>query len=136
MIPVANRRTALTGPAPDTASSETARNQIRDWLWVAHSIWVWVASAVGVAGFATLLALRRRAPLLDPQTAVILAMATVVAARVALLTVVDASSFPAWSSRYVYPVASLYTVSMLLLAHRAWQQWQTQLNNPHSEELA
>ena len=47
---------------------------------------------------------------------VVAMLAVLVAARVALLALVDASSFPAHSSRYVYPFVSLYGCTMLLLA--------------------
>ena len=36
-----------------------------------------------------------------------------------MLSAVDASSFPAWSSRYVYAAVSLYSCGMLLLLYAA-----------------
>ena len=42
-------------------------------------------------------------------------LVALVAARFALLALVDASSFPARSSRYVYPAVSLYGCAILLL---------------------
>ena len=42
-------------------------------------------------------------------------LAALAAARFALLALVDASSFPARSSRYVYPAVSLYGCALLLL---------------------
>ncbi len=89
-------------------------------LWIAHA-GVVAALALCALPAAVVLALppwRRRAP--DALSAAGLTLGLLVVARVALLTWVDASSFPARSSRYVYPVAALAIVAGLLLAQRAF----------------
>ena len=56
----------------------------------------------------------------DAAAVAIAMMGFAVAGRVGLLVLVDASSFPATSTRYIYPTVSLFSGVMILLAHRAW----------------
>ena len=56
-----------------------------------------------------------------PAAALFLIFA-VVAGRVALLTLLEASSLPAHSSRLVYPVIGLYDCGLLLLIAEAWHR--------------
>ena len=65
-----------------------------------------------------LLPSRRRDRFCDPAVAVIAALLAWVFARTALLVLVDASSFPARSSRYVYPALALYGCALLLLVEQ------------------
>jgi hypothetical protein len=84
-----------------------------------------VAVAIGlswaaVAAAVILLVLRRRVPrVVDDFVPAILTLVGVgVASRLALLALIDASSFPGNQPRYVYPVMALYLFGAALLAHR------------------
>ncbi len=100
-------------------SDGPARRGIRRALWRAHALLLRVLPLIGVVS-TVLLALPpwrgRRPDLVIEALGLIL---VVVVVRVAMLTALDAGSFPAWSSRYIYPVVSLTSCGLLLLVFTA-----------------
>jgi hypothetical protein len=99
----------------ETGQEGLPRRAVRTALWIAHPLFYAGVSALGLLAAAALLLPFRRGRFADPLFGVFLMLAALVAARFALLVLVDASSFPARSSRYVYPAVSLYGCAVLLL---------------------
>ena len=99
----------------ETGQEGMPRRAVRTVLWIAHPLFYAGVSVLGLLAAATLLLPFRRGRFADPLFGVFLTLAALVVARFALLTFVDASSFPARSSRYVYPAVSLYGCAILLL---------------------
>ena len=97
-----------------------AQTRVRGVLWTAHAGFIRLASLVGVVSLIVLILAGPRGRAWDAAGVAIALMGAAVAGRLALLTMVDASSFPAFSTRYIYPTVSLYSGVMVLLAHRAW----------------
>jgi hypothetical protein len=99
------------------APSTPLRDAIRAALWTLHAqgIRVLAVAAVLAAGLAVLRRPRRGAAF---GVALVL-LAGVVGSRLLLLAVVDASSFPADTTRYLYPVISLSSCLLLLLVDAA-----------------
>jgi hypothetical protein len=101
-----------------------AQTRVRGALWSVHAIFI---QLVGLVGATSLIGLALSGALgsmrggkWDAALVAITLMGVAVASRLALLTMVDASSFPAFSTRYIYPTVSLFSGVMLLLTHRAW----------------
>jgi hypothetical protein len=102
----------------ETRRQDRRRRIARTALWLAHPP---IYAALGVAGLLAAIALvpaRRRDRFCDPAVAVIALLLAWVFARTALLVLVDASSFPARSSRYVYPALAPYGCALLLLVEQ------------------
>jgi hypothetical protein len=99
----------------DTGREGLPRRAARSLLWIAHPFFYAAVSALGLLAAAALLPAYRSGRFRDPALGVFTTLAALVAARFALLILIDASSFPARSSRYVYPAVSLYGCAMLLL---------------------
>ncbi len=95
-----------------------AQTRVRGALWTVHAGLIRLASLAGVVSLITLSGARGRT--WDAALVAIALMGVAVASRLALLTMVDASSFPAFSTRYIYPTVSLFSGVMMLLTHRAW----------------
>jgi hypothetical protein len=93
---------------------------VRGVLWTAHAWLIRLASLVGAASLIALVLSGARGRAWDAGLIAITLMGFAVASRLALLTMVDASSFPAFSTRYIYPTVSLFSGVMILLTHRAW----------------
>jgi len=102
-----------------------AQTRVRGALWTAHARLIRLAGPVGVVSLIALLLSGTRGRTWDAGLVAITLMGAAVASRLALLTMVDASSFPAFSTRYIYPTVSLYSVVMILLANRAWVVYQS-----------
>lgn len=98
---------------------EGVRSGLRRALWSLHALWVRVAGLGGVA--AGLLCLTRRRPRgRNPVYWVAVgALLLALASRLLLLAAVDASAFPADTSRYLHPVIPLYSCLALLLIDAA-----------------
>jgi hypothetical protein len=126
--------TSRTAPAPSTRwsrpSSSRARRVrrrsfrcrrpgIRRALWRAHALGVRVLTLLGVVAAALLVLPPWRGRRPDLVVEALGLILVIVVARVAMLTALDAGSFPAWSSRYVYPVVSLTSCGLLLLVFEA-----------------
>lgn len=103
----------------EAESGSGARRRVREALWIGHALLVRGLTLAGCLAAVALLIPPWRGRLADPVYAVLGLVAVVVAARVAMLSLIDASSFPAWSSRYVYPVVSLYSCGVLVLIFAA-----------------
>jgi len=99
----------------ESDASHPARRGLGKFLWRGHSLGIVVAAWVGVValGLVALPPWRRR--LADPLYAAAAVMGFAVVSRVGMLMLIDASSFPAWSSRYIYPAVSLFTCTVLVL---------------------
>jgi hypothetical protein len=100
-------------------SGSGARRRVRRALWIGHALLVRALTLAGCLAAVALLIPPWRGRLAEPVYAVLGLVAVVVAARVAMLSAIDASSFPAWSSRYVYAAVSLYSCGILLLIYAA-----------------
>jgi hypothetical protein len=107
------------GEIAEAESGSGARRRVREALWIGHALLVRGLTLAGCLAAVALLIPPWRGRLADPVYAVLGLVAVVVAARVAMLTAIDASSFPAWSSRYVYSVVSLYSCGISLLIFAA-----------------
>ena len=101
-----------------------ARRGVRWALWRAHALGVRVLTPLGALAALVLLLPPWRGRRLDLVVETLGLLAVVVAGRVAMLALVNASSLPAWSSRYVYPVVSLYSCTLLLLVFAAVRRWR------------
>jgi hypothetical protein len=99
----------------ETGQESPLRRAVRTALWTAHPLFYAGVSALGLMAAVALLLPFRRDRFADPIFGVFLMLAALVVVRFALLALVDASSFPARSSRYVYPAVSLYGCANLLL---------------------
>jgi len=99
----------------ETGQEGPLRRVVRTALWNAHPLFYAGISALGLLAAAALLLPFRRDRFADPLFGIFLMLGALVALRFALLALVDASSFPARSSRYVYPAVSLYGCASLLL---------------------
>jgi len=102
----------------ETGREAPSRRIARTVLWLAHPLVYAGLTAAGLLGAVALLRPRRRDRLWDPAIGVIAMLLAWVFARTAMLVLVDASSFPARSSRYIYPAVSLYGCALLLLAEQ------------------
>ncbi len=105
-------------------SGSAARRWVRRWLWGSHA---WLIRGLTLAsGVALLFWLWPpwRRILADPLTTALGLIISAVAGRVLMLTLVDASSFPTWSSRYIYPVVSLTSCGALVLVVAAVRHWK------------
>jgi hypothetical protein len=110
---------AISGTArPD--AGEAARDRVWRGLWALQPWLFGGLLLAGLAGALRVVVLRPMLPLADPALAVFALMAIVAAARVALLGMIDASSFPATSSRYVYPAAALASCALLAWVRAAF----------------
>lgn len=92
---------------------EAARTRVWNGLW---SLQPWLLGGLvlaGLAGALRLAVLRPALSLADPALAVAILAGALAAARVLLLAMIDASSFHATSSRYVYPAAALLGCALL-----------------------
>ncbi len=96
-------------------TSHPARRGLGKLLWRGHSLGVVVAAWVGVVALGILILPPWRRRLADPLLAAAAVMGFAVVSRVGMLMLIDASSFPAWSSRYIYPAVSLFTCTVLVV---------------------
>jgi len=103
----------------ETGQEDALHRAVRAALWIAHPFFYAGLSALGLLAAGALLLPFRRDRFADPLFGVFLTLAALVALRFALLALVDASSFPARSSRYVYPAVSLYGCAIVLLVDQA-----------------
>jgi hypothetical protein len=102
----------------ETRREDRRRRIARTALWLAHPPIYAALSVAGLLAAIALLPARRRDRFCDPAVAVIAMLLAWVFARTALLVLVDASSFPARSSRYVYPALAPYGCALLLLVEQ------------------
>jgi hypothetical protein len=102
----------------ETGREDRRRRIARMVLWLVHPPLFVALTAAGLLAVVALARPRRRDRFCDPALGVIAILLGWVIARVALLVLVDASSFPARSSRYVYPFVSPYACAMLLLVEQ------------------
>jgi len=103
---------------PPTGAAQT---RVRGVLWSAHAGLIRLATLAGGLSLVALVFSGSRARRWDSALAAITLIGVAVSSRLALLTMVDASSFPAFSTRYCYPTVSLFSIAMLLVTHRAWR---------------
>ncbi len=96
-------------------ASHPARRGLGKLLWRGHSLAIVVAAGVGVVALLLLALPPWRRRLADPLLVAAALMGFAVASRVGMLMLIDASSFPAWSSRYIYPAVSLFTCTVLVV---------------------
>jgi hypothetical protein len=102
------------------------QREVRRALWMAHAAWVRTGSVLAIAAaVALVLGWRKRALEWNAAWGALALIALLVISRVALLTLIDASSFAARSSRYLYPIASLYAAGLVLLIHLVWSRLAT-----------
>jgi hypothetical protein len=111
-------RVAVDTVREDGAGS-AARRRIRQALWRAHALLIRVLTPLGAVAAVVLLLPPWRGRRWDRVDLALGLVAVAVVSRVAMLTAVDASTLPAWSSRYVYPVVSLADCGLLLLLFAA-----------------
>ena len=109
----------------ETGDAGGVRRGMRAGLWHAHAVLVRVFGVGGLLAAAVLLIPPRRGRFSAPVYGAIALLAVLVLGRVAMLVLIDASSFSARSSRYVYPIVSLYGVAMLLLMREGLVYWTT-----------
>ncbi|MFP8878424.1 MAG: hypothetical protein VCE43_02610 [Myxococcota bacterium] len=125
-IPLPGESSQVDGVSLETKRWEqphpvgVAQTRVRGVLWSAHAGLIRLASLAGVASLIGLTLSGARGRQWDAALVAIALIGIAVASRLALLTMVDASSFPAFSTRYIYPTVSLFGVEMMLLTHRAW----------------
>ena len=111
-------RVAVDGLEPIDAG-EPVRSGVRGALWSLHALWVRVAGVGGIAAGLLCLARRRRPGRNPAYWVAVGALGLVLASRLLLLAAVDASAFPADTSRYLHPVIPLYSCLVLLLVDAA-----------------
>jgi hypothetical protein len=108
---------SVDGLQISASARPVARESLRTWLWNAlWSLQPWLLGALvlaGLAGVARLVVYRPALSPADPALAVFVLTGAPAAARMLLLAVIDASSFNATSSRYVYPAAALVSCALL-----------------------
>jgi hypothetical protein len=109
----------------ETGGVDATRRAVRRALWGVHALALRALGAAGLLAFAVLLAPPWRGRGGSPVAAAIALTAVLVVGRVGLLALVDASSFSARSSRYVYPVVPLYGIGVLLAIREARGRWLT-----------
>jgi len=102
----------------ETRPEDPRRRIARTLLWRSHPPLYLALTAAGLLAAVALVWPRRRDRCCDPAIGVILMLLGWAIARLALLVLVDASSFPARSSRYVYPALAPYACAMLLLVEQ------------------
>ncbi len=103
----------------ESGNGGAVRRGLRWALWRAHALGIRVLMLLGAVAAVVLLLPPWRSRMADPTVEALGLIAVVVVARVAMLTAIDSSSFPAWSSRYVYPIVSLTSCGLLLLVFTA-----------------
>ncbi len=113
--PLAYAVESLIGNEPAGRAQQRAQRFLRALLGPA----VVGLTRVGVVALLILVVCRRAVCLRDPAYAVLGLLALVVATRVLLFALIDASGFPGNQSRYEYPVMSLYLSGTLLLIRQA-----------------
>ena len=103
----------------ESGNGGAVRRRLRRALWRAHALGIRVLMPLGAVAAVVLLLPPWRGRMADPAVEALGLIAAVVVARVAMLTAIDSSSFPAWSSRYVYPIVSLTSCGLFLLVFAA-----------------
>jgi hypothetical protein len=106
----------------DADSGSVVRRTLRKVAWRVHALWIPLAAVCGVAALALSLAPGFRRQLSDPLVSAGLLLVFVVAGRVVMLALIDASSFPAWSSRYIFGAVSLFSCAALIFLSVAWKR--------------
>jgi hypothetical protein len=119
---VAQRRAA---PSAHATSEHSPRGRVRDALWSANALAIRGAALAGSLAIVALMLPRWRGRAANPALRALVLIAVAVLSRIALLALIDASSAPTRSTRYVYPVAALSTCGMLVAAHAAWRHART-----------
>ena len=114
----------------ETRREDPRRRIARTALWLSHPPLYAALTAAGLLAVVALAWPRRRDRFCDPAIGVIAMLLGWVIARIALLVLVDASSFPARSSRYVYPVVSPYACAMLLLVEQGLRNLRAPAERP------
>jgi hypothetical protein len=108
---------SVDGLVVSGSARPVARESVRSALW--DALWAlqpWLLGALALASLAGVVRLVVDRPALslgDPALAVFVLTGALVAARLLLLAMIDASSFNATSSRYVYPAAALVGCALL-----------------------
>jgi hypothetical protein len=120
----------------ETGHDGLPRRVARTALWIAHPLFYAAVSALGLLAAAALLLRFRSGRLADPALGVCLTLGVLVAARFALLVLVDSSSFPARSSRFVYPAVSLHGCAMLLLIEQGLRNLRSLRKGPRRRREA
>jgi hypothetical protein len=106
--------------AQPSRPADASRKAVAWLLWHGHAwalrglaVLALVAGAWGIA--------RRRPRLAEPLWAIFVLVAVGIVGRVLLLAMVDASSFAAASSRYVYPASALLAFALLVFVVAIWR---------------
>ncbi len=99
-----------------------ARRTLRMLAWRVHALWIPLAAVCGSAAMALALFPGWRQRLADPLVTAALLLIFVVAGRLVMLALIDASSFPAWSSRYIFAAVSLFSCAALIFLTVAWRR--------------
>jgi hypothetical protein len=107
----------------ESRSGDPPRRALRAALWIGHALGLRVLAALAVVVLPLAAWRRRSAAAAAPRAGSdllwcsVALLAAAVASRLALLAVIDASSFPARSSRYLHPVMGPFWAALLLAIH-------------------
>lgn len=115
---MANRRPALMDEGPPPGPLGAARS-LQALLARHYRTAMLLGTAAACAALGVLAARRRSLPGTTALYATLALLAAVVASRVALLALLDASSWPTTRPGYVFPIATLYGVAIVILVHLA-----------------
>jgi hypothetical protein len=110
---------AAAGEGPAASSSAALRRRAAALLWGVHPFFYAGLTVLGACAALVLLRRQRHVCFSAPAWGALASLAFLALARFALLSFVDASSFPARSSRYVYAAVPLYGCAVLLLIDAA-----------------
>ena len=107
-----NRRSAFRSDAPVVAGTRT---RAQSYIWRHHPKLTVLLTYAALCSLLLLLICYRRVDWREPVFSIMILLIAVIAIRVALITLIDASAWPVNDIRYIFPVMYLYTCFLLML---------------------
>ncbi len=98
-----------------------ARADIQSVIWQLYGRLVKYFSYIGVGALLLLTVLRKSVAWHESRIMLLVVLLFAVASRVALFTLLDASSWPGDQPRYLFPVMPLYSCFLVLCIAQAWE---------------
>lgn len=89
-------------------------------LWRGYGRMVMLLTCLGFVALLILAVFPRRLDVWSPRFLAIILLIVAVFSRIALFTLLDASSWPGDQPRYLFPVMPLYSCLLLLIIYEAW----------------
>lgn len=103
-------------------------DSVQSFIWAVHGKFITLLTYVGLLALLTILIFYRSVNFKQPAFMIIALVAAVIAIRVFIFTLVDASAYTAHDIRYIFPVLGLYTSLLLLLISYSFNHVAARMN--------